>query len=93
MTIVKPVITEKTVNLASSSNKYTFEVSLNANKTDAAKELGSLFGVTVNSVRALSRLGKSYRHGKYRRQTGRKPSKKIMVFTLKEGDKIAAFSD
>lgn len=89
--VQKPIITEKTVALAQNLNKYTFQVSLDANKTAAAKEIEQMFNVTVESVSSNTRLGKEYGYGKYRQQRAYKPAKKVMVFTLKAGDKIEYF--
>lgn len=77
--------------LAENNNQYTFEVSDAANKKSASSELSKMFNVSVVSVQSNTRLGKPYSYGKYKRIGKRKSSKKIMVFTLKGGDKISLF--
>lgn len=89
--IIKPIITEKTISLADKLNQYTFEVSLAANKTEAAKQLAKQFGVTVEAVRVSNRLGQAYRIGRDARRMGKRSDRKIMVFKLKAGDKIDVF--
>jgi len=89
--IVKPIITEKSVTQAEKYNKYTFEVTGNANKTEAGKEIAKLFGVKVEGVTVSNRAGKTYAYGKSRRSIGSKPDRKLMVFKLKKGDKIADY--
>jgi len=92
MMIIKPVITEKTIALADKLNQYTFEVSPDANKTEAAKDLAKQFGVTVRGVRVSNRLGQEYRLGRNTRRTGKRTDRKIMIFSLKDGDKIGIFT-
>ncbi len=89
--IVRPIITEKSVVAAEKQNKYTFEVAENANKSEASKEVERLFGVKVESVNVSNRAGKTYAYGKSRRSIGVKKDRKIMVFKLKKGDKIADY--
>lgn len=92
MLIIKPVITEKTIALAKNSNQYTFDVAAAANKAAAAKELAELFKVKVTGVKAHNRLGKMTSFGRGRRGETKKTDRKIMVFKLKDGDKIEAFT-
>ncbi len=89
--IKSPIITEKTLKLASENNCYTFEVVLASDKLSAAREIEALYGVTVEFIRSHTRLGKPYGVGKFRQLQRRKPSKKIMIFKLKAGDKIEEF--
>ena len=89
--IIKPILTEKTLSLAEKLNQYTFQVSMDANKVEAAKDLALKFKVTVKSVRVINRLGESFTYGKNSRRTGKHSDSKVMIFKLKEGDKIDAF--
>ncbi|MBL8014919.1 MAG: 50S ribosomal protein L23 [Candidatus Doudnabacteria bacterium] len=89
--IKKPVITEKTMQLAQTENKYTFEVTLSADKTRASKEIEKMFEVKVAAVNAHTRLGQTYGFGKYRQMKRRKPSQKFMIFKLQDGQKIDLF--
>ncbi len=92
MLILEPVITEKTIRLADTMNQYTFKVEKKANKSEASKEIGKIYSVKVEAVRVHNRLGKPARYGKNLRMRTRKSDSKIMIFTLKEGDKIEVFT-
>lgn len=91
MIVKRPHVTEKTILLAENLNQYTFEVTLNADKSSAAKEIEDMFGVKVINVTTNTRLGRPKKFGKYR-APGRRSDKKYMVFKLKEGDKIDIFT-
>jgi large subunit ribosomal protein L23 len=87
----KPIVTEKTVMLFKNNNQVTFEVNLNADKFAAIKALEESFGVKVESVQVINRLGKKKRNRKNNRVEQKKANKKLMVFKLKDGDKISIF--
>lgn len=82
--IVRPLITEKSMNM-SSENKYTFLVDLKANKIEIRSAVESIFGVTVTKVTTVRIMGKTKRRG---RIFGKRPDIKKAYVTLKEGDKI-----
>lgn len=84
MNIVKPIITEKTIRLAEEMDQYTFEVNPTTNKTEAAKEIETTFGVKVGEVKVHNRLGKKVRFGRSRK-FGRRSDRKIMIFKLTKG--------
>lgn len=88
--IKRPVITEKSVQLASAENCYTFEVERNAHKNQIAEAITEMYGVTVQSVRTIMRQKKAKRTGRKRMQAVQPRTKKAVI-TLKEGDKIALF--
>lgn len=90
MNIIKPVITEKTLALAHTQNKYTFEVVSGANKIEVAKDVESKFGVKVLDVNMTNTSGKSLMWGRKRIQ-GRKSDQKKAIVTLKKGNSIAEF--
>lgn len=90
-TIIKPVITEKTINLVNLENKYTFVVDSNANKIEIAKEVAKKYSVTVLDVNILNTIGKLKAFGRKRIQ-GRRVSNKKAVVTLKAKDSIADFN-
>ncbi len=89
--IKRAVITEKTTKLAEDNNQYTFEVTLDADKDLAATQIEKIYNVEVESVQSHTRLGKVKRSGKYRAHSSRRPSRKFMVFKLKEGQEIGIF--
>ena len=58
--LLAPVISEKSYGLLD-ENKYTFEVSTDANKTQIKIAVEEVFGVRVTSVNTLNRQGKRTR--------------------------------
>ncbi|HEY9886716.1 MAG TPA: 50S ribosomal protein L23, partial [Vampirovibrionales bacterium] len=64
---------------------------LDANKINAKKALEEAFDVSVESVWTHTRLGKTKYDYRSRKTVKKKGDKKIMIFKLKEGDKIAVF--
>ncbi len=86
--LVRPLVTEKTANLAV-VNQYAFEVKPNVNKITIAEVISALYGVNVLKVRTMIVRGKSVRYG--RTQGQRKIWKKALV-TLKAGEKIDTFA-
>ena len=80
--ILRPVITEKSM-AQNSDNKYTFLVSLRANKIDIRNAVEALFNVTrVTTVRMK---GKMKRRG---RTFSKRPDYKKAYVTLAEGQVI-----
>lgn len=57
---MKAVVTEKAVMMIESQNVLTFETSTKMNKSEIKKEIESVFGVKVESVRTLIRDNKKY---------------------------------
>lgn len=88
-TIVRPVISEKSMD-AASDRQYTFEVAKAANKNQIKDAVEEIFGVQVASVNTINRMGKVKRQG---RTEGRRPSTKRAIVTLKEGSKGIEFFD
>ena len=86
--IKKPVLTEKSY-AAMSEKKYTFEVAINANKTEIKLAIEEIFeGVKVESVNTMRTLGKIKRQG---RTQGRTPEVKKAIVTLKKDSKGIPF--
>ena len=90
MLIKKPVITEKTLDQYKKDRKVTFEVDLNANKLIVKKMIESVYGVEVDSVRVINRVGK-YRRKRITRYFGKTKDQKFAILKLKEGNKIDIF--
>lgn len=89
MTIIRPIITEKTLTLAS-RGWYTFMVDHLARKEEIARDVASLYGVNVIGVRTISMHGKMRRVGR-RSVSVQKPDWKKALVQLKEGQHIDAF--
>ncbi|AFV12757.1 50S ribosomal protein L23 [Thermacetogenium phaeum DSM 12270] len=86
--LIRPLVTEKAVNLAQEQNKYTFYVDKRANKIEIKKAVEDLFKVKVLSVNTINVKGKKKRVGRYE---GRTPERKKAIVTLRPGDKIDIF--
>jgi large subunit ribosomal protein L23 len=92
--IVRPIVNEKTVQLAA-SNQYTFEVAKDSNKTEIAEALkqvlkelypkGKFTVLRVNTSAIRDRFRRSKRHGR-----NPKDGKKAIVTVA--GDPIELFS-
>lgn len=86
--IKKPVLTEKSY-AEMANRKYTFEVDINANKTEIKAAIEEIFeGVKVESVNTMRTLGKMKRQG---RTQGRTPEVKKAIVTLKKDSKNIPF--
>ncbi|NLT20593.1 MAG: 50S ribosomal protein L23 [Syntrophomonadaceae bacterium] len=85
--IIKPVITEKSMDLLA-DNKYTFIVDRRANKTEVKNAIENIFGVKVEKVNTLNLKGKPKRMGRF---TGKTADRKKAIVTLKPGQKIRIF--
>ncbi len=89
MSLIKPVITEKTLELAK-KNWYTFGASVRENKNELKKLIEKTFGVNVLAIRIMTVKGKSRRSLRSRKIRELPSWKKVTVF-LKEGQKIDLF--
>ena len=86
--IVRPLITEKAMNMKEREGKYVFEVHPRANKLEIKRAVEEAFDVTVIRVRTLAVHGKRKRWGMTR---GKRPDRKKAIVTLREGDIIEFF--
>ena len=86
--IIRPVLTEKSYE-DMAAKKYTFEVAVDANKTEIKSALEEIFdGVKVDSVNTMRIQGKMKRQGRY---MGRRPERKKAIVTLKADSKGIEF--
>jgi large subunit ribosomal protein L23 len=83
--ILRPLVTEKGVEMAGSLNRYPFEVKLSANKVEIKNAIQQLFSVRVKDVRTMMRRGKPRR---VRMQRGHTRHWKKAVVTLMPGETI-----
>jgi large subunit ribosomal protein L23 len=87
--IYKPLISEKTLGLAS-RGWYTFVVNKFARKENIAPEIEKMYHVNILAVRTIAMHGKVRRSGK--KMTGhRKQDWKKAIVQLKAGQHIDAF--
>lgn len=87
--IIRPVISEKSMG-GIADKQYTFVVNKTSNKTEIRQAVESVFGVQVEKINTVNRLGKMKRQG---RTEGRRASVKIARVTLKESSKGIEFFD
>ena len=83
--LVKPLMTEKSMQRKEELNAITFQVSVDANKVEIRQAVEKVFNVKVATVRTASHEGKWKRMGKFE---GRRPNWKKAVVTLAPGHKI-----
>jgi len=88
--IKKPLITEKTLDLANQYNVYTFIVSKQAGKDQIKEAIERLFSVKVEAIRTMTHYRVMKRTGRKRMPVMLAPTKKALV-QLKKGDKIELF--
>ena len=88
-TIVRPLITEKTMSLAG-RNWFSFEVTMTATKEDIKSEIARIYKVTVLSVRTMHVKGKVHRVGRKSQAVRRSDRKKALV-QLAKGQSIPVF--
>lgn len=84
---LKPVITEKSMNLAAKGT-YMFDVSTRSNKPLIAQAVKEQFKVEVTDVRISIIKGKVK---KFKGVEGQRKDKKRAFVTVKKGQKIAVF--
>ncbi|MCG2686282.1 50S ribosomal protein L23 [Candidatus Parcubacteria bacterium] len=88
--IVKPIITEKSLQLAKGQNKYVFAISPRASKQEIKRAVEKLFGVTVIRVGTLWVRGEIKRRARSRRAI-KTPGVRKAIVTLEGGQKIDLF--
>ena len=87
---IQPMISEKSYDLANSTNKYTFLVSRGSNKIEVKKAIQTKYKVKVMNVNSIVKPGKMKRDLKTYKARREADKMKIIV-TLKKGDKIDEF--
>ena len=85
--ILRPVVTENSM-AAMDDKKYTFDVDVRANKTQAIEEI---FGVNVKNVNIMNVRGKLKRQGRYAGYT--KKRRKAIVTLTADSKEIKIFED
>jgi len=86
--IIEPVVSEKSYDLVSDHNTYTFVVDPRSHKTEIRQAIEEIFDVTVTSVNTMNRKGKQKRTGW---TVGRRKDVKRALVTLAPGDSIDVF--
>ena len=88
--IIRPIITEKSMQLMDAENKITFEVAKGANKTNVRQAVEEIFKVNVEKVNTISMKSKSKRVGYH---LGKTSEWKKAIVTLKADSKTIEFFD
>jgi large subunit ribosomal protein L23 len=88
--IKRPVITEKSHQMAEVENHYVFEVDMRANKIQIAEAVVKIFDVDVLKVRTMVMAPKRGQRGR-KLYIRRKAWKKAIV-TLPQGQSISLFT-
>ena len=86
----KPVLTEKSLMLQQTENKYTFDVDLTANKTEVKQAVEAMFDVKVESVNIMNVRPKTKRMGRY---VGKTNKRRKAIVKLAEGSTINYFDE
>lgn len=87
--ILKPVITEKSM-AGMESKKYTFLVHVDADKEQIKRAVEEVFGVEVEKINVMNRLGKNKRVGVH---AGKRADTKKATVTLTKDSKTIEFFD
>ncbi|MBT4648952.1 50S ribosomal protein L23 [bacterium] len=85
--LLRPIISEK-ATIGASDGKYTFEVSMDANKVAIKKAIEEVYGVMPTDVNIMNKIGKKVRSG---RKYGRTKNIKKAIVTLRKGDSIKLY--
>lgn len=88
--IRRPIITEKTLQLANTQSTYVFEVDRLANKKEIKEAVEDIFKVNVEFVNTVMRHAATKSTGRRRLKVVTAKTKKVMV-KIKAGEKIALF--
>lgn len=88
-TLIRPLVTEKTLTLAA-SGWYTFVVAKLEDKKTIGRAISDFYKVKVTQVRVASMHGKTRKVGK-RSRLSKKPDWKKAMVRLASGQKIDAF--
>lgn len=83
--LLRPLMTEKSMQQKEDLNAVTFQVALDANKVEIRQAVERVFNVKVADVRTQAREGKWKRMGRFE---GRRAAWKKAIVTLAPGHKI-----
>ena len=88
--IVRPLVTEKSINAQDNNNTVVFEVKKGTNKIQIKKAVEEIFNVKVESVNVVNQKPKTKRMGRY---VGKTNQVKKAYVKLAEGSKIDILTD
>ena len=85
--ILKPIVTEKSLNLQQTQDKYAFWAPINANKNQIKTSFKTVFGVEPLSVNTIILKGKTKTNWKTRHSIKKSDHKKAII-AVPKGTKI-----
>lgn len=83
--LIRPLITEKSMQLKEGENKIFFEVAPGANRIEIKEAVEKAFKVKVKKVNVLNQAGKRVR---FRSQMGKRKDWRKAIVTLEEGQSV-----
>lgn len=86
--IQRPLVTERSMVIRDTQNKYSFKVHPRATKPEIRKAIEELFSVKVTAVATMNVAGKPKRLG---RSAGYRASWKKAIVTVAAGQKIEIY--
>jgi large subunit ribosomal protein L23 len=86
--IQKPLVTERSMVIRDTQNKYVFKVHPDSTKSEIRKAIQDLFSVKVTAVATMNVMGKPKRLG---RSSGRRADWKKAIVTVAAGQKIEIY--
>lgn len=87
--ILRPLLSEKVLEIQETGQKYAFQVDRGANKIDIKRAIERKFGVEVERVHTINVKGKTKRMNTRRGLTrGKRSDWKKAIVTLREGHTI-----
>jgi large subunit ribosomal protein L23 len=92
--LIKPIVSEKSNQMAEKKRTYAFRVHRRANKLEIKKAVEEFYGVAVDDVHTLVVPGKNKtRYTKAGFIKGQKPAYKKALVTVAEGESIDLYSN
>lgn len=85
--IIRPIITEQSME-QTSLRKYSFQVDVDANKTEIKNAIEKIFGVHVEKINTMNMKGKPKRQGRFE---GKRSNWRKAIVTLTEESKTIEF--
>lgn len=92
--LIKPIVSEKSENVAQTENRYSFVVDIKANKLQVKEAVEKMYGVAVVSVNtAIMPAKMKMRNTKSGFIRGKKSAYKKATVRVAEGDVIDFFDE
>ena len=90
--LIRPILTEKMLQMQETERKYGFVVNIPANKIEIKLAVEKKFDVSVDNVATIMVKGKAKQSNTRRGLTrGKRPDWKKAIVTLRDGDTIDFF--